>query len=383
MRLARSAGMNSRLVAQRLLVRSSTPVLATGAWFRNTLCATARGEAWLTPCVGDLRDVAACTAHEELAQALLAALPEAPRAVAHDLHPDFHSTRCAQKLAAQLGVPLFAVQHHHAHIAAVCAEQAYAGPVLALALDGVGLGVDGTAWGGELLQVDGARWQRLGHLRCLALPGGDKAAQEPWRMAASVLHALGRTDDIAPRFPAQPAAAALAELLHSGRHCPPSSSLGRVFDAAAGLLGLCAVAHSDAEAACALEQAAQRHGPAAAMAGTWQVGADLQLDLLPLLDWLAAVGTQPGAVVDQAAAVFHATLGAALADWLQVAAGRHALDGVAVGGGCCCNRILLAALRGHCVAAGLRFLEPRILPPGDSAIAFGQAVIAQYLVENV
>ena len=121
-------------------------------------------------------------------------------------------------------------------------------------------------------------------------------------MAAAVLHALGRTDDIAPRFPAQPAAAALAELLHSGRHCPPSSSLGRVFDAAAGLLGLCAVAHSDAEAACALEQAAQRHGPAAAMAGTWQVGADLQLDLLPLLDWLAGVVDAPVERLQQAIA---------------------------------------------------------------------------------
>ncbi|MDX9738481.1 MAG: carbamoyltransferase HypF, partial [Azonexus sp.] len=182
MHRAGTPDMHSGVIAQRLPVRSSRPVLATGAWFRNTLCATAQGEAWLTSCVGDLRDVAACTAHEALAQALLAALPEAPCAIAHDLHPDFHSTRCAQKLASQLGVPLFAVQHHHAHIAAVCAEHDYAGPVLGLALDGVGLGTDGTAWGGELLRVDGGRWQRLGHLRCLALPGGDKAAQEPWRM---------------------------------------------------------------------------------------------------------------------------------------------------------------------------------------------------------
>lgn len=381
------AAMMAGCVVQRLPLRRAAPVLAAGAWFRNTLCATAGAEAWLTPSVGDLRDVAACTAHEQLAQTLLAAMPEAPRAIACDLHPDFHSTQHAQRLAAQLGVPIFAVQHHHAHIAAVCAEQGYDGPVLGLAVDGVGLGTDGTAWGGELLHVEGARWRRLGHLRPLALPGGDKAALEPWRMAASALHALGRSDEIPARFPEQSAAAALAALLHSSgaqnaRHCPPSSSLGRVFDAAAGLLGMCTVTQSDAEAACALEAAARRHGPAAAMAGAWRIGADLRLDLLPLLDWLAGRAGLAEKNADQAAAVFHATLSAALADWLIVAARQHDLEVVAVGGGCCCNRILLDALRGHCAVAGLRFLEPHILPPGDAAIAFGQAVIAQHLVEN-
>lgn len=354
-----------------------------GAWFRNTLCATPQGEAWVTPSVGDLRDVDACSAHESLAHRLLAALPVRPQAIAHDLHPDFHSTRFGLELAATLGIPAFGVQHHHAHIAAVCAEHGHAGPVIGLALDGVGLGTDGTAWGGELLRVEGAHWQRLGHLRPLALPGGDRAAMEPWRMAAAALHALGRGHEIAMRFAAQPAAKALTSLLDTGLRCPPTSSMGRVFDAAAGLLGLCAVMQTDAEAAIALESAAKRHGPAEALQGGWTISADGQLDLLPLLGWLA--DRAPKATphdIDHAAACFHATLSAALIDWLNSAATHHNIDTLAIGGGCFFNTLLTAALRRHCAVAGLRLLEPHTLLPGDSAIALGQAVIAQQLLET-
>jgi hydrogenase maturation protein HypF len=159
-----------------LTVGADRPALALGAWLKNTVCAIADGSAMVSGCVGDLDSVEACLAHEAAAAALLDWLDahgRRPRLIAHDLHPDFHSSRHAALLGRQLGVPCLAVQHHHAHIAAICAEHALRDPVLGLALDGVGLGADHTHWGGELLRVDGAHCQRLGHLSHLPLPGAD------------------------------------------------------------------------------------------------------------------------------------------------------------------------------------------------------------------
>ena len=179
---------------------SPLPVLAVGAWLKNAAClADARGTHW-SAVHGDLRDPAACRALEASARKLASQASEAVRAVAHDLHPDFYSTRLAQVLADEWQVNAIGVQHHHAHIAAVMAEHGLSGPVIGLALDGVGRGSDGTAWGGELLQVAPTGWQRLGHLWPLALPGGDVAAREPWRMLASVLYAMGRGTEISLRL---------------------------------------------------------------------------------------------------------------------------------------------------------------------------------------
>lgn len=364
-------------IEHRLTVPTGPPVLALGAWFSNTVCALHGHQALISPSVGHLDQPPACLAHEHIAQALLHDLRQAhgtpPAAIAHDLHPNFHSTRTAIALASEWGVPLLPVQHHHAHIAAVCAEHGWAGPVLGLALDGVGLGTDHRAWGGELLRVDGHHCTRLGHLRHLSLPGGDQAAREPWRMAAAVLHASGLEHTIASRFAHQPAAQGVQHLLTQQLHCPPTSSMGRVFDAAAALLGLCDMAHTEALAPQLLEQAATQHGPCPPMAGGWHITPNLQLDLLPLLQSLFHE-----AQAQRGAARFHATLAAALADWLQQAAQQHALHTVAVGGGCFFNRLVLGALQQQLPARGLHLLTPQRLLPGDTAISFGQAMVARH-----
>ncbi|MDD2608155.1 MAG: carbamoyltransferase HypF [Giesbergeria sp.] len=264
------------------------------------------------------------------------------------------------------------MQHHHAHIAAICAEHGWQGPVLGLALDGVGWGHDGTAWGGELLQVHGSRCQRLGHLHPLALPGGDRAAQEPWRMAAAALHAFGRGAEIPVRVAQHSAAAGVAQLLVRGLRCPATSGMGRLFDAAAGLLGLCSIMHTEAEAAIALEQAAQAYGPCVPLAQGWELQADGQLNSLPLL---AALADEPDA--GRGAACFHATVAAALCAWLEQAIATTGITTVALGGGCWFNQYLLAAMRQHCAARGLRCLTARSLTPGDNAIALGQAWVAR------
>lgn len=349
------------------LPTSVAPVLAVGGGFKTTVCVLRGDEAFVSQHVGDLDNAAACRFFEETVAHLLHILDVEPGAVAHDLHPDFHSSRFAARFAAERGIPARGVQHHHAHVAAVCAEQGIVEPVLGLALDGVGLGADGTAWGGELLRVDGGRCERLGHLRPLALPGGDVAAREPWRMAAAALHARGRTHEIIDRFADQAAAATVATLLARGIHCPPTTSAGRLFDAVAGLLGVRRRTGFEGQAAMLLEGLADRHGPVEPLAGGWEIDGG-QLDLLPVFAWLedcedAAAG----------AALFHATLAAGLADWVAQAARRCGITTVIGAGGCFLNRRLSAALRCWLPERGLRFVEARLLPPNDGGLSLGQA----------
>ena len=357
----------------------AAPVLAAGAWFKNALCGVRAGEARMSRVVGDLNTPQACIAHEREADTLLAWLGT-PAAIAHDLHPDFHSSRHAVEIAARLGATAVPVQHHHAHIAAVCAEHGERGTVIGLALDGVGLGTDNTPWGGELLKVDGARFDRLGHLAPLALPGGDRAAREPWRMAAAVLHDLGRGEDVAARYPDEPAVATVLAMLEKKLNCPRTSSAGRLFDAASGLLGLCLKMEMDAEAAIKLEQAATRRieagGWPQAMRSGWTLG-DGVLDLRPLLGELA---DQRDA--EQGAALFHATLVAAMAEWTARACAASGIATVALGGGCFFNRLLASGLRRELEALGLRVLAPITLVPGDAGLALGQAWVALHSLEN-
>ncbi|MDK9726520.1 MAG: carbamoyltransferase HypF [Sterolibacteriaceae bacterium MAG5] len=356
------------------LVRSGPPAFAAGAWFKNAVCAVRGDQAAVSAAVGDLNTPEACQGHDAATKALLDWLGEKPAIVACDLHPDFHSSREAARLAHELGVPLLPVQHHHAHIASICAEHGVEGPVLGLALDGVGLGTDDKPWGGELLRVHGAHFERLGHLRPIALPGGDKAAREPWRVAAAVLHALGRSGEIAERYADEAGAPTIVAMLDKGLNSPETSSAGRVFDAAAGLLGINRRMAFEAQAAIDLEAAARRHIDAHGWPTPldYVIEADSRLDLLPALGRLTEETD-----ADTGAARFHATLVAAMAEWATRAAVRTGIATVACGGGCFLNKLLVAGLREKLPAAGLTMLEATRLSPGDAGLALGQAWIAQ------
>ena len=366
--IRRARGYTPRAIR---LPRSGPSVLALGGYLKNTICVTRGDEAFVSQHIGGLDNPAACGMLMEVTQHLLDILQVTPTVVARDLHPDFFSSGHAMALAERWGVPAVAVQHHHAHIAAVAAEHEVSGPILGLALDGVGLGSDGTAWGGELLRVDGPRFSRLGHLAPLPLAGGDKAAKEPWRMAAAALHRLGRGEEIARRFPAQPAAKQLHHLLQRSLNCPSSSSLGRWFDAAAGLLGVREVMAYEGQAAMLLEGLAEQAGAIAALDKGYILHDDGRLDLLPLLARLADE-TDP----IHGAGLFHATLVQALADWTERAARQHGVHTVAMGGGCLLNAILSHGLRQRLSALGLTVLEARQVPPNDGGLSLGQAWVA-------
>ena len=364
----RARGAAPRAVA---LARATAPVLGVGAHYKATACVTRGAEAFLSSHVGDL-DLASTRRALDTAVAQLLDLTQVrPVAVAHDLHPDFHSTRLAEALAGEWDVPLVGVQHHHAHVAAVLAEHRFEGPALGLALDGIGFGTDGTPWGGELLQVEGAVSVRLGHLRRLPLVGGDRAAREPWRMAAAALAALGRGEEIARRFAAQPAAALVAQALARGGGAVQTSSLGRWFDAGAGLLGLKATTSFEGQAAMLLEGLAARARPGSDLPRC-PVGADGELDLRPIVAPLADA-TDPA----QAAADFHAALALALADWVAAAAAASGIDVVACGGGCFMNEVLSRRLRAELDARGVTMLEAVAVPPNDGAVSLGQCWVAQ------
>ncbi len=350
------------------LPRVMPPVLALGAYLKNAICVTRGREAFLSQHVGDLDDAATLDFLAETVRHLTGILDVAPVAVAHDLHPDFPSTR----LAEELGLPTIPVQHHHAHLAAVLAEHGVEGPTVGLALDGHGLGDDGGAWGGELLRLEGAGFTRLGHLRRLAQPGGDVAARQPWRMAASALHALGRGGEIAGRFVAHGPSAALAWMLDKGVRSPPTSSCGRWFDAACGLLGLVAEAGFEGEAPMRLEALVTRPRVGA---GLWSVDGGV-LDLLPLLSALDGMGPADGADL------FHGTLAAALVDWALPAVQAAGGERVALSGGCVMNKVLAEALVEGFGRHGVTALLPRLAPANDGGLALGQAWVAARVLDG-
>lgn len=355
------------------------PVLACGAWLKNTACLVQGDQVLWSPLHGDLGDPQSCLDLAASLDALLACADVTPQAIAHDLHPDFYSSQLAVTLAEQLNVPAVAVQHHHAHIAALMAEHGLDGPVLGLALDGVGLGSDGAAWGGELLWVASDAWRRLGYLLPLPLPGGDVAAREPWRLAAAALHLLGRDAEILSRLGplvGQQSANTVAQMLARNLNCPPSSGAGRWFDAAAGILGISVRQQFEAEAAIALERLAAEYlatHAEPAIDGLWQIRADGVLDLQPLLTRLFELAD--GARSAEGAALFHLTLAAALADWIER---QSTTLPVLLGGGCFANRLLSARLTQRLTAKGLAVFSAQAVSCGDAGLALGQAWVAAH-----
>jgi hydrogenase maturation protein HypF len=364
----------------KLPLAAPARVLASGAWLKN-VAGRLEGSTWQWSAAhGDLDAPAHCAALERSVGTLLAS--GAIDAVAHDLHPDFYSSLLARREAQRLGVPAVAVQHHHAHIAAVQAEHGVEDAVIGLALDGVGMGTDGTAWGGELLWVRGARWKRLGHLSQLRLAGGDAAAREPWRMAAGLLHLLGRDDEIVPRFGhavSDSRAAGLRAMLERGLNCPVTSSAGRWFDAAAGILGLSLRQEHEAQAAIALESAAREWLAAHTVRreeDLTPVLKDGRLDLAPLARRLLALADANSPA--EGAAVFHVHLAQGLARWAADAARERCVNTVALGGGCFFNRILRERVANALRAGGLRVLQPERVNCGDAGLALGQAWVGAH-----
>lgn len=364
-----------------LRVQGVTPgLVALGAHQKSTVAVTLRDEVIVSQHLGDLGSAEGVSRLEQTVDDLLRLLEVGAARIACDLHPDYASTRLAERLSRQGGLPLARVQHHHAHVAACAAEHGLDGPVLGIAWDGAGLGTDGSLWGGEVLWVDGPRWRRVAHLRPFPLPGGERAAREPRRAALSLLHA------VAPERAATWGRSAfedgelgpLLALLERSRPsspgglAPATSSVGRLFDGVAALAGLRRRASFEGQAAIELEHAARNADAADAPYP------------LPLSDGEPAVADWEPLVLEvlrdvargTAVAVIAARFHAALAGFAAAAAARLDLRRVVLAGGCFQNEILLREVRARLAGEGFTVYAPRLYPPNDGAIALGQAVLA-------
>jgi hydrogenase maturation protein HypF len=364
-RLRRSRGFVPESL--RLPVPAARPLLACGAELKSTFCVARGARAWVGHHIGDLRHAETLRAFEEGVAHFEALFAVAPEVVAHDLHPDYLSTTYAQ---AREDVEHVAVQHHHAHLAACLAEHGEAGPAIGAIFDGAGLGTDGTVWGGEILVGDLRRFERAGHLWPVALPGGDRATREPWRMACAWRVAA---DGDARPLPGVDERRwnAVRQIAESGLNSPPTTSVGRLFDAVAALCGLRLEVTYEGQAAIELEAAcdgAERGAyPLRAVAGVLDAR-----DTILAIDRDVARGVSAGTIATR---FHHALAEATAAECAQLARDRG-IEIVVLSGGAFQNRRLLERTADRLEQAGLRVLVPARLPPNDGGIAFGQVAVA-------
>jgi hydrogenase maturation protein HypF len=391
-----------------LLLDFEAPViLAVGAHLKSSVALSIGRQVFLSQHIGDMETPQAFEAFERVIADFLRLYEAHPTVVAHDLHPDYLSTRWARDWTGEAGTPdegaaprRIAVQHHHAHLAACLAENDFHGPALGVTWDGTGYGSDGHIWGGEFLLGDAAGFRRAAHLRGFHLPGGEAAIREPRRSALGLLFEIDgarafERDDLEPvRSFRAPERALIAAALERDINAPLTTSAGRLFDAIAALVGPWQQTSFEAQAAMGLEFSADRsvrdaypldlvatpdpqaqatpegRGPNPE-SGTTAPPAALVLDWRPLVEAVLADrrrGT-PGSIV---AARFHN----ALAEGIERVAQELGQTVVALSGGCFQNRLLVERVQSRLEAAGLRVLLHRQVPPGDGGISLGQVAVA-------
>ena len=381
-----------------LPVASPQPLLAVGPHLKNTFSLVAEDTAFVSQHVGDLENVETLDHYREALLRFRSLFRIEPEVVARDLHPGYLSSRIAE----EMGLPrVIDVQHHHAHIAAVIGEHGVAEPVIGVAYDGTGYGDDGHTWGAELLLADLKGYRRLARLRYAPMPGGDLAARIPWRVAAgyaSLEPDLRSSFECALRGVPGEERRIVESQIERRINAPLASSMGRLFDAAAAVLGVRREAFYEGQAAMELEALASGHLTGAADGSADPVeliGLESVRDSLPRIrlpvDYLAGepavmdpvpllaeLGSRAAAGEDYGllAAAFHVSVGETTVELAATACGEHGIVRVALGGGVFQNALLLAIVGKGLEDRGLHVLLPERLGPNDGGISYGQAVVA-------
>ncbi|HUJ68685.1 MAG TPA: carbamoyltransferase HypF [Syntrophorhabdales bacterium] len=354
---------------------STRPILATGAEEKNTFCLTRDEFAFLSQHIGDMENLETLDLFVETIDLYKRLFRIVPEACAHDLHPDYLSTRHARQLEGKL--PLVGVQHHHAHVASCMAEHALSGPVIGIAFDGSGFGLDNTVWGGEFFVATYGDFERVAHLERMPLPGGEVSIRRPYRLAYGYLSALGME---MPRLPflvgiPEEEQALIAAQVAQGINTPLTSSCGRLFDAAAALLNLCGTITFEGQAAIALEMAASR-GPTDPY--PFSMRQEDGRRVIEVGELMEALVSDAGGRKDvsEIAARFHHTVARMIGDVAALISRETGIRDVVLSGGCFQNRLLCDLAAAFLAEAGLRSLFHRHVPCNDGGISLGQAAVA-------
>ncbi|MGD2163652.1 MAG: carbamoyltransferase HypF, partial [Anaerolineales bacterium] len=351
-------------------------ILATGAELKNTFCLVRGPYAFISHHIGDLENYETLEAFESGIKHYERLFRISPELIAYDLHPDYMATRYALERSKRTGCQAIGVQHHHAHIAACMAEHSLDpdSTVIGLAFDGTGYGTDGTIWGGEVLISDYADFVRKFHLRTFTLPGGDLAIREPWRLALALLSEVGLIGELEltalREIPQHKREIVLHQIDH-GVNAPRTSSMGRLFDAVAALIGVRAKVNYEAQAAIELEALVEPSEE-----GSYPIHlSDGMIDHAPLVQAIIDElrnGVEHGVI----AARFHQSLVEVIGQICISVRAEAQIDQVVLSGGVWQNKVLLERTIKHLESEDFQVLRHRKIPANDGGLALGQAVIA-------
>jgi hydrogenase maturation protein HypF len=373
-------------------------LLACGGHLKNTFCLGKGRQAFVSSHIGDLENVETLTSFREGIEHFQRLFDIYPQAIAYDLHPEYLAT----KYALDTDIPQkIGVQHHHAHIASVLAEHGLSGPVIGIAADGTGFGTDGAVWGCEILAADLTDFERLAHLTYVPLPGGERAVRQPWRMAAAYLaatygDAFLNLDIPFVRQLDRSKWHTLSQMIARGINCPQTSSLGRLFDAIAALIGLRGEALYEGQAAIELEtlavgtrfiaSAPANDGPQPypfSMQGREASGGkSATLDVSPMIRAIVS-DIQQGLPPSHIATRFHRTIAELLLTAACEARDWRQLNSVALSGGVFQNRLLLETLIARLEEKGFQVYINRRVPPNDGGLSLGQLAVAAARIQTM